>query len=71
MKQLNKHHSLWSFLYDMGKLLGKEELKKCCLNLQELLTFENNSDINGRNLYNEFIEDKTNKVVPHQGAKKY
>lgn len=55
----------------MGKLLGKEELKKCCLNLQELLTFENNSDINGRNLYNEFIEDKTNKVVPHQGAKKY
>lgn len=69
-EQLNKHHSLWGFLYDMGKLPEKEELKKCCLNLQEFLTFENISDINGKDLYNEIIhvksivhdEDKTNKV---------
>ncbi|XP_056647020.1 uncharacterized protein LOC130451792 [Diorhabda sublineata] len=65
--QLNKHHSLWGFLYDLGKLPEKEELMKNCLNLQEFLTFQNISDINGKYLYNEIIHVKT--IVNHEEEK--
>lgn len=33
MEQLQKHHSLWGFLYNMNKLPEKEELKKRCIHL--------------------------------------
>ncbi|XP_057662499.1 uncharacterized protein LOC130897582 [Diorhabda carinulata] len=70
--QLNKHHSLWGFLYDLRKLPEKEEMMKNSLNLQEFLTFQNINDINGKDLYNEIIhvesivnyeEEKSSKVL--------
>lgn len=50
MEQLQKHHSLWGFLYNMNKLPEKEELKKRCIHLQDFLTVGNISEINGKDL---------------------
>lgn len=53
--QFSSHNLKWGFLYDLKHLPDKDRLKVCCKNLQEHLTNEGLSDINGDELYNEVL----------------
>lgn len=51
--QLNEHKKKWGFLFDLNHLPGHDQLKMCCQELENYLTRECISDINGTELYNE------------------
>lgn len=58
-KQLKHHQDVWGFLYNLNSLPTKDELKKCCLGLEDFLTVGGVSDINGRELFNEIQQVKS------------
>lgn len=57
--QLKHHQDVLGFLYNLNSLPTKDELKKCCLGLEDFLTVGGVSDINGRELCNEIQQVKS------------
>lgn len=53
MDKFSIHKSKWGFLFDLKHLPEKKELEELCISLQDHLTVNNVSDINGKDLYNE------------------
>lgn len=56
-EQMDKHSKHFGFLYDMKELNNceKDVLKEHCMNLQSVLTADNESDINGDELQKEIV----------------
>nr|KYP44643.1 Zinc finger MYM-type protein 5 [Cajanus cajan] len=54
-EQFLEYENMFGFLFDSNKFktLGEDELKKYCINLEKLLSFEDHSDIDGLDLFSE------------------
>lgn len=65
--QMNEHYQKWGFLDDLSQFRDKSELKKCCKELETLLTGSNGvSDINGDDLFNELLHVKSILEIGHE-----
>ena len=54
-EQFLEYENMFGFLFNSNKFktLSKDELKKSCINLEKILSFENHSDIDGLDLFSE------------------
>ncbi|KAL3024989.1 hypothetical protein AAZX31_04G154600 [Glycine max] len=54
-EQFLEYENMFGFLFDSNKFktLSKDELKKYCINLEKILSFEDHSDIDGLDLFSE------------------
>lgn len=67
--EIHNHHMKWGFLHNVAKLPEKYDLKRCCNNLESILTDSNGvSDINGNELYTELLH--VNSILDQGGETK-
>jgi hypothetical protein len=54
-EQFLKYENMFGFLFDSNKFktIGEDDLKKYCINLEKILSFEDHSNIDGLDLFSE------------------